>query len=88
MTAHPDRLRDVVDAVIEALDEGLDGKALAALVPVLIGAAEAMSAVSLNAVATSDKYRPDGKNYDIRLKTPYDGLHRVETLDGGDHPNL
>ena len=30
MTAHPDRLRDVVDAVIEALDEGLDGRALAA----------------------------------------------------------
>jgi transcriptional regulator GlxA family with amidase domain len=27
---HPDRLRDVVDAVIEALDEGLDGRALAA----------------------------------------------------------
>ncbi|MBL9018459.1 MAG: helix-turn-helix transcriptional regulator [Myxococcales bacterium] len=26
----PDRLRDVVDAVVEALDEGLDGKALAA----------------------------------------------------------
>ena len=30
MKAHPDRLRDVVDAVIEALDEGLDGRALAA----------------------------------------------------------
>jgi AraC-like DNA-binding protein len=27
---HPDRLRDVVDAVIEALDDGLDGRALAA----------------------------------------------------------
>src|SRR5215470_14021682 len=26
----PDRLRDVVDAVIEALDEGLDGRSLAA----------------------------------------------------------
>src|SRR5262245_16500466 len=26
----PDRLRDVVDAVIEALDEGLDGRAMAA----------------------------------------------------------
>ncbi|HEY8206993.1 MAG TPA: hypothetical protein VIG99_05915, partial [Myxococcaceae bacterium] len=26
----PDRLRDVVDAVLEALDEGLDGPALAA----------------------------------------------------------
>ena len=30
MPPHPDRLRDVVDAVIEALDEGLDGRALAA----------------------------------------------------------
>ncbi|HEY2510923.1 MAG TPA: AraC family transcriptional regulator [Polyangiaceae bacterium] len=28
--AAPDRLRDVVDAVLEALDEGLDGRALAA----------------------------------------------------------
>ena len=27
---HPDRLRNVVDAVLEALDEGLDGRALAA----------------------------------------------------------
>jgi len=30
MTARPDLLRDVIDAVIEALDEGLDGRALAA----------------------------------------------------------
>jgi len=30
MTPHPDRLRDVVDAVIEALDESLDGRAVAA----------------------------------------------------------
>jgi AraC-like DNA-binding protein len=30
MKSRPDRLRDVVDAVIEALDEGLDGRALAA----------------------------------------------------------
>jgi hypothetical protein len=30
MKAHPDRLRDVVDAVIQALDEGLDGRTLAA----------------------------------------------------------
>jgi AraC-like DNA-binding protein len=30
MKARTDRLRDVVDAVIEALDEGLDGRALAA----------------------------------------------------------
>lgn len=30
MKTRPDRLRDVVDAVIDALDEGLDGRALAA----------------------------------------------------------
>lgn len=30
MTPHPDRLRDVVDAVIEALDERVDGRAMAA----------------------------------------------------------
>jgi AraC-like DNA-binding protein len=30
MRPRPDRLRDVVDAVIEAIDEGLDGKAMAA----------------------------------------------------------
>jgi AraC family transcriptional regulator len=30
MKPHADRLRDVVDAVIEALDEGLDGRAVAA----------------------------------------------------------
>lgn len=30
MKSRPDRLRDLVDAVIEALDEGLDGRALAA----------------------------------------------------------
>ena len=28
--ARPDRLRDVIDAVVEALDEGLDGRAMAA----------------------------------------------------------
>jgi hypothetical protein len=30
MKPRPDRLRDVVDAIIEALDEGLDGRAVAA----------------------------------------------------------
>jgi methylphosphotriester-DNA--protein-cysteine methyltransferase len=30
MERHPDRLRDVIDAVIEALDDGLDGRAVAA----------------------------------------------------------
>jgi AraC-like DNA-binding protein len=30
MERHPDRLRDVIDAILEALDEGLDGRAVAA----------------------------------------------------------
>lgn len=30
VTTRPDRLRDVIDAIIEALDEGLDGRAVAA----------------------------------------------------------
>jgi AraC family transcriptional regulator len=30
MKSRPDRLRDVIDAVVEALDDGLDGRALAA----------------------------------------------------------
>jgi hypothetical protein len=44
--------------------------------------------VSLNAVATDESYKPDGKPYSIKLKTPYGGLHRLETLDGGDHTRI
>jgi hypothetical protein len=44
--------------------------------------------VSLNAVATDESYKPDGKTYDVRLKTPYGGLHRVEALDGGDYTKI
>jgi hypothetical protein len=40
--------------------------------------------VSLDPVATFDAYKPDGKEYAIRLATPHAGLHRVETVDGGD----
>jgi hypothetical protein len=44
--------------------------------------------VSLNAVASDESYLPDGKPYAIKLKTPYAGLHRVETLDGGDYTRI
>ena len=40
--------------------------------------------VSLDPVATFDGYKPDGVEVTARLKTPYGGLHRVETRDGGD----
>ena len=35
--------------------------------------------VTLNAVATDESYRPDGKPYAVTLKTPHAGLHRVES---------
>ncbi len=44
--------------------------------------------VTLNAVATDDGYKPDGKTYSIRLRTPHDGLHRVEAIDGGDYTRI
>ena len=44
--------------------------------------------VTLNAVASDESYKPDGKPYDIRLPTPHAGLHRVETLDGGDYTRI
>ena len=44
--------------------------------------------VSLNAVATDASYKPDGKPNALRLKTPYAGLHRVETIDGGDNTHV
>jgi hypothetical protein len=44
--------------------------------------------VSLNAVASDDSYRPDGKANDIRLKTQHAGLHFVETVDGGDYTTV
>lgn len=44
--------------------------------------------VTLNAVASDESYKPDGKEYQVRLKTPYAGLHRVETLDGGDFTRI
>lgn len=44
--------------------------------------------VTLNAVATDESYKPDGKEYAITLKTPHAGLHRVETFDGGDFTRI
>ncbi len=44
--------------------------------------------VSLNAVASDESYKPDSKPYKIQLKTPYAGLHLVETLDGGDNTRI
>ncbi|MHC4198359.1 MAG: DUF4838 domain-containing protein, partial [Planctomycetota bacterium] len=39
-------------------------------------------------VAKSDIVRPDGKQYDVILKTPREGLHRVEIRDGGDYTRI
>lgn len=44
--------------------------------------------VSLNAVALDENYKPDGVEKVIKLKTPYSGLHRVETWDGGDYTRI
>lgn len=44
--------------------------------------------VSLNAIAVDETPRPDGRTYDVVLQTPYWGLHRVETLDGGDFTHV
>ncbi len=41
--------------------------------------------VNIEAVDVSGIVKPDGKTYDVVLKTPYDGLHRIESRDGGDH---
>lgn len=42
-------------------------------------------AVDIKAVDTSDICRPDGKEREVILKTPYPGLHRVLLRDGGDY---
>jgi hypothetical protein len=41
--------------------------------------------VTIEAVAESQVHQPDGKPYEVRLRTPYDGLHRLESVDGGDY---
>ena|GEM_PF-2331866 len=39
--------------------------------------------VSLKPVATREDYAPDSKERAMPIKTPYAGLHRIETYDGG-----
>ena len=42
-------------------------------------------AVDIEAVDTSDICRPDGKEREVVLRTPYRGLHRILLRDGGDY---
>ena len=44
--------------------------------------------VHIKEVDSSDMVRPDGKIYDVVLETPYDGLHRIEVVDGGDYTRI
>lgn len=41
--------------------------------------------VTLDPVAVDETPKPDAKPYAVSLKTPHAGLHRLVTLDGGDH---
>ena len=42
-------------------------------------------AVDIREVDHSDMCKPDGVEREVVLKTPYDGLHRIQVRDGGDH---
>lgn len=44
--------------------------------------------VTLNAVAINENYKPDGVETDVKLTTPYSGLHQVKFVDGGDHTHI
>ena len=44
--------------------------------------------VSLEPVDTDESHRPDGKTNRIRLASPHAGLHRIESLDGGDFTRI
>lgn len=44
--------------------------------------------VHIKEVDSSDIVRPGGKTYDVILETPYDGLHRIEIVDGGDYTRI
>ena len=44
--------------------------------------------VTGEAVAESGIVKPDGQTYEVILKTPHHGLHRVETRDGGDYTRI
>jgi len=41
--------------------------------------------VSIKPVAENESYKPDGVERELKLTTPYEGLHRVVTVDGGDY---
>lgn len=41
--------------------------------------------VNIETVDSSGIVKADGKTYDVVLKTPHDGLHRIESRDGGDY---
>jgi len=44
--------------------------------------------VSLNAVAIDESAKPDGQVRDIAMATTYPGLHRLDSVDGGDHTKI
>lgn len=44
--------------------------------------------VSLAAVASDESYKPDNAENEIHLKTPFAGMHRIETWDGGDYTRI
>ena len=48
----------------------------------------AMASVHPDAVAVDDSLRADGQVRHLSLRSPHAGLHRLETLDGGDHTRL
>lgn len=39
-------------------------------------------------VDVSEIVRPDGKSYDVTLKTTHQGLHQIEVMDGGDFTRI
>jgi len=48
----------------------------------------AAASVHPDPVAVDDSLRPDGQARKLSLRSPHAGLHRLETLDGGDHTRL
>ena len=44
--------------------------------------------VKVEPVAATEDYRSDGELREVKLATPYAGLHRLETIDGGDYTYL
>jgi len=39
-------------------------------------------------VDVSEIVRPDGKTYDVKLKTTHEGLHQIDVTDGGDYTRI